>query len=62
MVQVPHAIMPSIIITGIGNVELAHEFGKIAFWRLYQQMKVVGHEDITEKLDRVDIYRLDEDL
>ena len=43
--------MPSIVITGIGDVELAHEFGKVAVWGLYEQMKVVGHEDITVKLD-----------
>jgi hypothetical protein len=51
LVKVTYAVMPSIVIAGIGNIELAHEFGKIAFWGLHEQMEVIGHEDVTVKFD-----------
>lgn len=39
--------MSSMVIAGIGNVELAHEFGEVAFGGLYEQVKVFGYEDVT---------------
>jgi hypothetical protein len=62
LVQVPNAFMPPIVIAGIGDVELAHEFGKIAFGGLDEQMKMVGHKDVTVEFDCVDINGLDENL
>ncbi len=31
LVQVSYAVVPSIVIACIGDIELAHEFGKVAF-------------------------------
>jgi hypothetical protein len=62
LVQVSYAVVSPVVITGIGYVKLAHEFGKVGFWSFEKQMKMIGHENVTVKLDRVDICRLNKYL
>jgi hypothetical protein len=62
LVQVSYAVVASIVITSIGYVELSHEFGKVGFGGFEKQMEMVGHENVTVKPDRVDIYRLNKYL
>jgi hypothetical protein len=39
LVEVSYAIVTSVVITGIGYVELAHEFRKVGFWGFEKQME-----------------------
>ena len=56
------ALVPSVVIAGIGDVEFAHEFGKVAELCFDQKVKMVAHEDIAVKFHRVNIEGLGEDL
>ena len=51
-------LMPPVVISNIGNIEVAHEFWKIAEWGFYEQMKMVGHQDIAMQFDGVDVHGL----
>ncbi len=62
LVQVAYAIVSSIVIACIGDVEFAHEFGKVAEWRFDQKMEMVVHEDVAVKFHRINIVGLDENL
>ena len=62
LIQVSHAVVATVVIAGIGYIKLAHEFGQVGFWGFEKQMEMIGHKHVTVQLDRVDIYRLDEDL
>ena len=62
LVQVSYAVVAPVVITSIGYVKLAHKFGKVCFGGFEKQMEMVGHENVTVKLDRVDIYRLNKYL
>ena len=53
LVQVAGAIVPSVVIASIGDVEFAHEFGKIAFRCLDQQMKMVVHKHVAAEFDGI---------
>jgi len=46
LVEVPHTPVPAIEIAGVGDVEVAHEFGEIGYLSFHQQMEMVGHKDI----------------
>jgi len=55
LVQVSYAVVAPVVVARIGYVKLTHEFGKVGFWGFEKQMEMVGHENVTVKLDRVDI-------
>jgi hypothetical protein len=59
---VAYAVVLSVVVAGIGNIEFAHEFGKIGKGCFYQKMKVIVHKDITMEFYSVNIERLDEKL
>ncbi len=52
----------AIIIACIGDVEFAHEFGKISERRFYKQMKMVVHKNVRVQLYGIDIERLSKHL
>ena len=58
LIQVANPLVPAVKIAGVGDIEIAHEFGKIAEWCFEEEMEVVGHEDVTTELNAVDINRL----
>ncbi|MFZ3090064.1 MAG: hypothetical protein WA240_05495 [Nitrospirota bacterium] len=62
MVQVAYTIVSSIVVAGIGNIEFAHELGKVGERRFYQQVKVIVHEYVTMEFYSVNIKRLGEEL
>jgi len=62
LVEMASPIVPPVVIAGIGDVEMAHELGQVAFGGFYEQVEVVGHKDIAVKLYAVNIDRLDEYL
>ena len=62
LVQVSDPIMPSIVITGISDIELAHEFGKVPKRCFDQEVKMVVHKDIRVEFNSIDIQRLSEYL
>jgi hypothetical protein len=43
------------VITDICDVELSHKFPKIAQGCLDKQVKMVSHEDVTEKVDSINL-------
>jgi len=51
LIQVSYAVVATVVITGIGYVKLAHEFGKVGFWGFEKQMEMIEHHNITVKLD-----------
>jgi hypothetical protein len=59
---VAYAVVLSVVVAGIGNIEFAHEFGKVGKGCFYQKMKVIVHKDITIEFYSVNIERLDEKL
>ena len=54
--------MPPVEVTGIGNVEVAHEFTEIPQGGLQKKVEVVVHKNVAKELDAVDVQRLDKDL
>jgi hypothetical protein len=62
LVEMADPIVSPVVVTGIGDVEMAHELGEVAFGGFDEQVEVVGHQDIAVKLYTVDIDRLDEYL
>ena len=46
----------------IGDIELAHEFGKVPKRCFDQEVKMVAHKEVSVKLDGIDIQRLRECL
>jgi hypothetical protein len=55
-------MVPPVIVAGIGDVEVTHEFAKVALGCLDEQMEVVIHENVAVKLDTIYGKRLKEDL
>jgi len=55
LVEVPDSLVPAIEGTGVGDVEMAHEFAEVAEWCLYQEMKVIAHQDVSMELDGIDV-------
>ena len=55
LIKMSGAAMFPVKITGIADVEMTHEFGKVAFRGDDQQMKMVGHHRVGQKLDFKDI-------
>jgi hypothetical protein len=62
MVEVAYAPLASVIVAGVGDIEMAHELTEIAKGSLKEKVKVVGHENVAGELDGVDIEGLGEDL
>jgi hypothetical protein len=60
LVEMPNPFMSSIVITGIGDVELAHKFGKVPKRCFDQEVEMVVHKDVSVELDGIDIQRLSE--
>jgi hypothetical protein len=60
LIEMACSVVATVVITGVGDIEVTHEFGEIAQGCLYQQMEVVGHDDIAAQLDAVDVEGLDE--
>jgi hypothetical protein len=46
-------MVPPVIVAGIGDVEVTHEFAEVALGCLYEQMEVVVHENIAVKFDAI---------
>ena len=50
--------MAAVEIRGVGDIEMAHEFGKIAKGRLCQKMIMIGHQDKAVDDHMINIDRL----
>lgn len=57
-----YAVVLSIIVAGIGNIEFAHELGKVGKGRFNKKMEVIVHKNITMEFYCVNIKRLDKEL
>jgi hypothetical protein len=55
LVEMSDPFMSSIVIAGIGDVELAHEFGKVPKRCFDQEVEMVAHKDVSVELDSIDI-------
>ena len=55
LIKVAYPIMSPVVITGICDVELSHKFPKIAQGCLDKQVKMVSHEDVTKKVDSINL-------
>lgn len=53
--------MPAVEVTGVGDVEVTHEFAEVAERSFRQKMEVVVHEDISMQFDAIDVQGLKED-
>ena len=62
LVEVPHPRVPPVVITGIGNVEFAHEFSKVSQGCFDQKMEMVAHEDVAVKRHGITVEGLAEYL
>jgi hypothetical protein len=62
LVKMAGPIVPPVVITGIGDIEMAHELGEVAFGGFNEQVEVVRHEDVAVKLYAVNVDRLDKYL
>lgn len=52
-----HSSVSPIKGAGVGDIEVAHEFTKIAEWGFKKKVKMVIHKYITEKLDGISFDR-----
>jgi hypothetical protein len=57
LVQMTYAVMTAIERGCVANIKMPHEFRKIAFRRLYHQMKMVVHHDVGVKSNAVGLKR-----
>ena len=53
LIEMSRPVMTSIEVAGVGDIEFAHEFGKIAFRCLDQQMKMVVHKHVAAEFDGI---------
>jgi hypothetical protein len=53
-----HSSVSTVKVAGIGNIEMAHKFPKIAKRRLKKKVEMVVHKYIGIKLDGIDLDRL----
>ncbi len=51
LIKVADSVVPPVEVSDIGNIEVAHEFGKISQWRFDQQMEVIVHQDVAVEFD-----------
>jgi hypothetical protein len=54
LVQVSDPAVTAVIVAGIGNIELPHEFRQVGFGRLDNQVKMVAHQDVGVYADAED--------
>jgi hypothetical protein len=54
LVQVSDPAVTAIVIAGIGNIKLPHEFRQVGLGRLDNQVKVVAHQDVGVYADAED--------
>jgi hypothetical protein len=59
---VAYAVVLSIIVAGIGNIEFAHELGKVGKGCFNKKMEVIVHKDITMEFYSVNIKGLYKEL
>ena len=55
LVEVPYPLVASVVVAGVGDIKMAHEFAEIAEGCFNEQVEVVGHEDVAGELDSVDV-------
>jgi len=60
LIEMAGSVMATVVIAGVGDIEVTNEFGEVAQGCLCQQMEVVGHEDIAAQLNVVDVEGLGE--
>ncbi len=53
--EVSHPKMPSVVMGGIGNTEVAHELLQIAKRGLDRQVKVIRHKNIDKNMDLLSV-------
>ena len=58
LVKMPYPLVLPIEKSGIRDIEVAHEFGKIAEGGFHEQMEMVRHQDIGMEFDRIDFQRM----
>jgi hypothetical protein len=61
LIEMPYPLVRSIVIAGVGDVKVPHEFGKIAEGCFEEEMEVIGHEDVAKEFDGVNIDGLVQD-
>ena len=57
-----YAIVLSIVVAGIGNIEFAHELGKIGKGCFNKKMEVIVHKDITIEFYSINVKGLYKEL
>ncbi len=62
LVEMADPFVLSIIITGVGDVEVPHELAQIAQAGFKQEVEMVCHENVAIQFDAVDVQGLGEDL
>ena len=55
LIEITRSLMGAIEVGGVGDIEAAHEFLKIAQRGLDQEVEVIGHQDISQNLHLVDL-------
>ena len=62
LVKMASSIVSPVVITGIGDVKMAHKLGEVTFGGFDEQVEVVGHKDVAVKLCAVNSNRLNKYL
>lgn len=62
LVEMPDPFMSAIIVRGLGDSEVAHEFAKIAQGCLGQDVPMIMHQHKSVQDDAIGIYRMREDI
>jgi len=55
-----HAPVLTVEVTGVGNIEVTHEFAEVAERSLHQKVEMVVHEDIGMQFDGIYVQGLEE--
>jgi len=55
LVEMAYPFVPPVVVTGVSDIEVTHEFAYVAQRRFEEQMEVVGHEDVAVELNSIDI-------
>ena len=50
--------MTAIEMRGVSDIEMPHEFGKVAEWCFYKQVIMVGHQNKAMDYNFVVLYRM----
>ena len=54
LIEMATSIVATVVIAGVGDIEVTHKLGEVPQGCFHQEMEVVGHEDVAVQLNGID--------